>query len=373
MNADPPGITADKSCLPPYSREQEKGLLTEVLRDVSRSFYLTVRVLPTEIRPQIGLAYLLARAADTIADTRVIPRERRLAKLLLLRRQLEQTASPGDITEIQRGLVHLQTLPAEKILLERLDSCFAIYSAFAPDDRRLIAEVVITLTRGMEFDLVRFPGESEDQLGALDTPEELCEYTYYVAGCVGPFWTKMCAAHLPELKDWNVAEMCELGIRFGKGLQLCNVLRDIPKDLRIGRCYLPSAELAAIGLKPSDLLGSGSVASVPEPQGASSTFAKLQPLYSRYLDRALSHLEAGWRYTMSVPATLPRLRLACAWPILIGLKTIAKLRNNYGVLTDRRIKITRGEVYGIMARTWFCKRSDIRLNHYFEQLVQEAK
>jgi len=35
--------------------------LTGLLRDVSRSFYLTMRVLPGAIRPQIGLAYLLAR------------------------------------------------------------------------------------------------------------------------------------------------------------------------------------------------------------------------------------------------------------------------------------------------------------------------
>ena len=48
-------------------------LLTTLLREVSRSFYLTMRVLPSAIRPQIGLAYLLARTADTIADTELVP------------------------------------------------------------------------------------------------------------------------------------------------------------------------------------------------------------------------------------------------------------------------------------------------------------
>ena len=46
-------------------------LLTDLLKGVSRSFYLTLRVLPGRIRPQIGLAYLLARATDTLADTEV--------------------------------------------------------------------------------------------------------------------------------------------------------------------------------------------------------------------------------------------------------------------------------------------------------------
>ena len=44
-------------------------LLTATLKDVSRSFYLTLRVLPARIRTPIGLAYLLARTSDTVADT----------------------------------------------------------------------------------------------------------------------------------------------------------------------------------------------------------------------------------------------------------------------------------------------------------------
>ena len=61
-----------------YSSNQ---MLTALLRDVSRSFYLTLRVLPAAIRPQIGLAYLLARTTDTIADTELVPVEGRLAAL----------------------------------------------------------------------------------------------------------------------------------------------------------------------------------------------------------------------------------------------------------------------------------------------------
>jgi len=360
MNVDAPRITADKPCLPPYSEEQRWGVLRKVLPGVSRSFYLTLRALPEEIQRPIGLAYLLARAADTVADTRIVPRERRLAMLLHLRKQLELAASPAEIAEIQRDLVPHQTLPAERTLLENLNECFLALSTFPAADQKLVCEVVITLTRGMEFDLTRFPGESAEQLGTLDKPEELDQYTYYVAGCVGPFWTKMCTAHLKELGHWDVGAMGELGIRFGKGLQLCNVLRDIPKDLRIGRCYLPSSELGRLDLKPTDLLNP-------------AMHVTLRPLYEKYLDLALSHLAAAWQYTMAVPACLPRLRVACAWPVLIGLKTLAKLRNNPDILNpDRRIKISRGEVYRIMARTFFIKRSDAAMNRYYERLVQEA-
>ena len=40
-----------------------------MLRSVSRSFYLSLRILPAALREPLSLAYLLARATDTIADT----------------------------------------------------------------------------------------------------------------------------------------------------------------------------------------------------------------------------------------------------------------------------------------------------------------
>ena len=39
-------------------------LLGDLLRQVSRSFYLSLAILPRPLREPLGLAYLLARAAD---------------------------------------------------------------------------------------------------------------------------------------------------------------------------------------------------------------------------------------------------------------------------------------------------------------------
>ena len=36
----------------------------------SRSFFLTLKVLPKKMRRSVGLLYLLARVADTIADSK---------------------------------------------------------------------------------------------------------------------------------------------------------------------------------------------------------------------------------------------------------------------------------------------------------------
>ena len=44
---------------------------------VSRSFYLSISILPKPLRDPVALGYLLARASDTIADTAELPREGR--------------------------------------------------------------------------------------------------------------------------------------------------------------------------------------------------------------------------------------------------------------------------------------------------------
>ena len=146
--------------------------------------------------------------------------------------------------------------------------------------------------------------------------------------------------------------MEKLGVRFGKGLQLVNVLRDIPKDLRIGRCYLPVKDPRAL-LDPAN-------------------YDSIRPEYAKWLDRAVEHLDAGWQYTMEIPPTLWRLRLACIWPIWIGLKTIARLRTANPLEPHERVKVSRGEVYGIMARSFLVVRNDATLHAFFQKLRDPA-
>src|SRR5436190_19779350 len=91
--------------------------LNILLKEVSRSFYLTLRVLPRAIRPQIGLAYLLARATDTIADTPLLAPEDRLAALRLLReRILGSHTRPLDFGALARE----QGSAGERAILARV-------------------------------------------------------------------------------------------------------------------------------------------------------------------------------------------------------------------------------------------------------------
>ena len=308
-------------------------LLTRLLKEVSRSWYLSLSVLPPSVRSQIGLAYLLARTTDTVADTEIVPLEQRLHLLDLLRRRILGESEAGlDFNELAKR----QGSSAERELLLRSEESVRLLPHFSEMDRALIRKLLTTICSGQELDLRRFAGGSDKHVIALQTDAELEDYTYRVAGCVGEFWTSLCRAHVFPSAPLEEPLLIRRGVEFGKGLQLVNILRDLPADLRKGRCYLPSQELQKHSLTPSDLLR-------PESE------AKLRPLYNSYLDRAEHWLDSGSAYTLSLPWRCVRVRLACAWPILIGRGTLDRLRSGVILDPNRTIKVARNEVYRIMA------------------------
>ena len=59
-------------------KDFQKEFGEKMIASVSRSFYLSLRFLPSEMRGTASLAYLLARATDTVADTNALPEDDRL-------------------------------------------------------------------------------------------------------------------------------------------------------------------------------------------------------------------------------------------------------------------------------------------------------
>ncbi len=318
----------------------DRVLLSDVLKGVSRSFYLTLAILPQAVRAQIGVAYLFARAADTIADTGELDDVVRLQCLQELKQQIgKDDPSWCQIQKIQAQVIATQSNPDERRLLEKLEQCFRICLGFNHFDRALITHVVSVLISGMEFDLQKFPKKNSRVVHALQDIQDFEYYTYAVAGCVGEFWTKMTCAHLPGMRHWEQSTMIPLGIRFGKGLQMVNILRDLPQDLTNGRCYIPTELLEQVDLSPEQLL---------DPSSAKA----FRPLFRQLIQEARDHLDQGWRYAMALPRLEVRLRLACMWPLLIGIRTLQALSVSQRLLqVDQSVKITRRNVYGIVAAT----------------------
>lgn len=323
-----------------HSLSNKATLLRDLLKQVSRLFYTTLVVVPADVREQVSVAYLFARAADTIADTELIDRPRRLGFLNRLREQFVGGRIDWEqIRTIQQAVGPLQQDSAERVLLERLDECFGIFLELLADDRRKIQQVMMTLTQGMEMDLSTFPGVSAADLAAIKTIDDLDRYTYSVAGCVGEFWTALMCAHRKSLANWDVQQMSERGVRFGKGLQLTNIVKDIAHDLQKGRCYIPETMLTEVGLTPQDLL-------------AQKSLPQLRPVLNKLIRMAVEHLDQGWAYTMAIPRHETRLRLACMWPILSAGESLKLVMNSPDLLNPAvKVKIPRSKVYQILAMT----------------------
>jgi farnesyl-diphosphate farnesyltransferase len=304
---------------------RSRRLQKSVLRSVSRSFYLSIRLLPEQLREPIALAYLLARTTDTVADTTRIPGTVRMEALKMLADRIQGKGSREMVINQMTSFVPLQENAAERTLLDSLPDCLEWIEQTGEADRDDIRAVLEKITQGQTLDLHRF--DNPAQVRALQTAADLDEYTYLVAGCVGEFWTRLCFRHVRDFARLIQDEMLAVGRRYGMGLQLINILRDAGTDLRAGRCYFPDDELGAIGLSAAQIL---------------SESDRFQPIYQRWMEKAQEGLACGMQYSRAIRNR--RVRAATVLPALIGARTIALLRKAGASALHQTIKVPRREV-----------------------------
>jgi farnesyl-diphosphate farnesyltransferase len=89
--------------------------LDAILEGTSRSFYLSLKELPSGVRSQVGLLYLLARTSDTIADSEQGSAE---SRLVALEHYNEYAQGRSDSLPDLSELAHLQRIDSERKLLE---------------------------------------------------------------------------------------------------------------------------------------------------------------------------------------------------------------------------------------------------------------
>lgn len=298
--------------MPPQRPPSDEREMLDLLKQVSRSFYLSVRLLPAGLRFPVAVGYLLARTSDSIADAPGLPAAVRLAMLRQFDDDVHGRCPPSPIPA-PAGMNE-----AEARLLGAFGNCVAWLGGLAPDDRRDVLDVLAPITRGQRLDVERF-GDATAAAPHRLTDAELDEYTYLVAGCVGEFWTKLGFRHLPQFAALSRDEMLSLGRRYGMALQLINVLRDAPADEAQGRGYLPDP-------------------------------ANVQP----WLAKARDGLQCGMRYALAIgPA---RVRVASALPALIGLRTLSLMP----------ARVPRSEVKWLLARVALSFGSRARLQREFD-------
>lgn len=327
----------------------ERELGGQLLASVSRSFYLTLKALPQELREPISLAYLLARTADTIADTASVPATVRIECL----NDFESLVLGGSddvkahlTKRITADFVAHQSDEAERRLMERFADGLAWLGTMQGAPLHAIQQVLQRIIHGQRLDIQRFPADGS--LRCLQTEAELDEYTWLVAGCVGEFWTEMCAIEKPSSLDSSVSleQMKNWGARFGKGLQLINILRDIGEDIQDGRCYLPSFT----------------------PEAVQRDSRILQPSWQHWLGVCRGHLDCGLDYIRHVADA--KLRYATALPLLIGVKTLSRMEKTSWDKLLQGVKINRLDVAVILAEAAIACRSVESMTKLYHKLGQ---
>src|SRR5437870_4461984 len=322
-------FSGTKHFMSAQSRLSARRLQRTILRSVSRSFYLSIRFLPAQLREPVALAYLLARTTDTVADTARISGTLRTETLQTLSNAIQGKASRKSIVDRLASFAPLQENAVEQRLIESLPDCLEWLEHMENADRDEIRALLAKITNGQMLDLLRFDNPRE--IPALRSTADLDEYTYLVAGCVGEFWTRLCFRHLRDFASLSEDEMMALGKRYGMALQLINVLRDAGADLQAGRCYFPQDELSMAHLTPAQILS--------EPE-------RFQPIYRGWAEKAERGLDCGMQYSRAIQSR--RVRAATVLPALIGARTLALLRAAGAAALHRRVKVPRREVRGMI-------------------------
>ena len=294
----------------------------QILKDVSRSFYLSMRLLPEAMREPISLGYLLARASDTLADTEGLDAQLRFDMLTSFSDSLHGGDLETWITKLNREVIPNQKHEGEKVLLQNMQSVFEWLDSVPSDQKKAVHTVMENILRGQKLDIERFELQEDFR---FTKDEELEEYCYLVAGCVGEFWTEIGQITLSDFSNIESAELKQRGINYGKGLQLINILRDLPSDLKQGRFYLPATD--------------------PENTQA------LMGESDRWRSKARTYLRDGETYANSL--RVKRTRIATALPAMIGNRTLDLLDDADWLELQSGVKVTRSEVYSCLWRALF--------------------
>lgn len=294
--------------------QQQIDLGKGVLKGVSRSFYLTIRFLPRLMREPISLGYLLARASDTIADTEQVPAALRETCLAKFTPALNDKVVRAELVELILGsFVDYQTNPKERLLLERLDDVFHWYDSIREWAWSAIAVVLGHICSGQMNDIRHFAVNHQPSLSGA---KDLETYCYKVAGSVGEFWSEVGYQSTRRFSRLERAELDEMGGEYGIGLQLVNILRDLPEDFANGRCYLPVSNA-----RDKELI----------MEAAKEWRAK-----------ARTYIDSGITYAKSLRQW--RARVATVLPALIAKETLDLLDRASWEDLERGVKVDRASV-----------------------------
>jgi len=268
-----------------------------ILPDVSRSFALIIPSCPEPLDKALCVAYLICRAADTIEDNASLGDNQRAVLYDALLSAVDEPEDPG-LARAFRDAWPAVPDDACGPLIEGFDLVLSAYRSLPGELHPPIRNCVHEMVAGMRS--LRAV-ETHDGIAFLCRDlSELDKYCHYVAGTVGVMSTALFEARLDSPRLTATPEWREDGRRLGLGLQMTNIIKDCHVDAARGVSFIPAGcvDLTSPSYR---LRRSGRV---------------------DLIGRAISHLDAGLRYVLAVPAEQAGIRTFLLGSLLPAIATL---------------------------------------------------
>ena len=209
--------------------------LEDLLEKTSRTFALSIPVLPEPTRREVMIAYLLFRIADTFEDAAHWPPENRIQALAEFRELL--SAYSRERAGALSAQWAAQEVSPHKGYRELIAEVPSVLDAFFALSEGAIATIRAYVSRSAEG-MASIVSRTRDGRLTLQTVQELKDYCYIVAGIVGEMLSELFLLERPALAP-VAPYLRERAATFGEALQLVNILKDSAGDAAEGRSYLP--------------------------------------------------------------------------------------------------------------------------------------
>ncbi len=294
-----------------------------ILGSVSRTFALTIPLLPPAIEVVVGNTYLLCRIVDTIEDAANLqPETKQHLSKLFLDAVLEKSSVQSFVESCLRAL-HGYGNPDELDLIAHTPTVLRILHTCTLQDQAAVSRCVSIMSEGMS----RFHGK-QSQIGLKDL-KEFEEYCYVVAGVVGELLTTIFSNHSSEFAR-NFQGQENLALDFGQALQMTNILKDSPEDRARGVSWKPA------GMTQLDLL-------------------------------RIAHikLEASMKYILRIPKKDIGIRRFCFLAFGLAVMTLSKIAQREQFNNKDEVKLSRKTVMTFYVFTKFGASSNTLMKIFF--------
>lgn len=306
-----------------------KSQLKNILKNTSRSIYLSIKMMPRDARELFAVGYLLCRAADTITDTSPIAPDEKLSVIKKFPQMVEKPDENRDfINKLTREIPPDDN--SEQVLIKALPDILKTLSDFTAEEKKLINFVVCKVCKGMETDLTYF--DQSEGIKAFETGNQLENYCYHIGGAPGVFWAKSFLLK-KNFTGEDAKKFITSATEIGKALQITNILRDVSRDIRNARCYLPAEDLKKVNLTCKDLLNTASLKA-------------LQPVIKKWINRAAEKLSSAEKFILLIPKKDFLFKASTILPIYLCIDTLREIYKSGELLKpNTKIKVRRNLVY----------------------------